>query len=451
MFTPITLTLTGRTDTSDRRLSRAEARDWLGRAAVWFEGIGDAVLDARVVRDADDRPVVLVSLHPAAAPAELRLGASGRVRVCATTTPAGPGYHAYLCDLLRQFADEFEVTWDTDACDDPTGYFADRDRTAVEVHFRGWLGTACAGLLHHGGRGPLSLGLPAAHGLTYPAEVLTPLGPRDRDWLAAVVADPQRGCDFFAWWDPKLDAAFYRNRALCRLWCDFPWRPPLTDAEGELADQVANDLATAYKLDPAAELPWREWLEVLAAIEDDEEEYTVTPTDPSLVEAVTQRSWEGDPSAPRVGYRRHPVRVQLCGGWSVEVPGDFAREWDGERTWTGWNRSRTVWFHALGFHKPDGSRPTAAEAVEVGRRSLPEGDVLPGIEGNGFCGEAVYGPTEEDGRSVWRVSGVAAVPGQLAVCNVYTESPDDRDWAVRTWVSLRHCGTGGDLGTRCAG
>src|SRR5436305_13521489 len=133
---PITLTLTGRTDTSDRRLSRAEARDWLGRAAVWFEGIGDAVLDARVVRDADDRPVVLVSLHPAAAPAELRLGASGRVRVCATTTPAGPGYHAYLCDLFRPAADALAITWEPDACDGPTGYFADRDRPAGPGHFR---------------------------------------------------------------------------------------------------------------------------------------------------------------------------------------------------------------------------------------------------------------------------------------------------------------------------
>ena len=46
--------------------------------AVWFEGVGDAVLDARVVRDAEDKPVLLALLHPAAPPAEVRLGASGR-------------------------------------------------------------------------------------------------------------------------------------------------------------------------------------------------------------------------------------------------------------------------------------------------------------------------------------------------------------------------------------
>jgi hypothetical protein len=45
---------------------------------------------------------------------------------------------------------------------------------------------------------------------------------------------------------------------------------------------------------------------------------------------------------------------------------------------------------------------------------------------------------EEDGRTLWRLSGVTGAPGQLAVCNVYIENEADRDWAVRTWHSLRH-------------
>jgi hypothetical protein len=55
-------------------------------------------------------------------------------------------------------------------------------------------------------------------------------------------------------------------------------------------------------------------------------------------------------------------------------------------------------------------------------------------------GEAVFGPTEDDGRTVWRLSGVAGTVGQLAVCNIYTEDESDRGWAVRTWQSLRHGG-----------
>jgi hypothetical protein len=437
---PITLTLTGRCDLLPApRLTRSEARDWLARAAVWFEGLGDAVLDARVGRDGEDRPVLLVTFHPAAPPVEVRRGATGKVRVTAATTPAGPGYHVHLCERLRQFAADFDLTWDDAETRDPTGYFEARDRAAVGACFRDWLREQCAALAPHAGTDTrLSLGLPAAHGFTHPGAVLTPLGPRDAGWLAAVAADPAAGTDYFPWRTPDLDAAFYRNRAAVRLWCEFPWRPPLTEEEGELADQVANDLATAFKLDPAAELPWREWLEVLAAVENDDDGFTVTPTDPALTETITQRSWEADASAPAVGYRRHPVRVPLTCGWSVEVPGDFAREWDDARTWTGWNRTRTVWFHALGFTKPDGSPPTAAEAVEMGRRSLPDGDPVGPLVRGDIRGEAVFGPADEDGRTVWRVSGVAAVAGQLVVCNVYTEEANDRAWAVRTWEGLRH-------------
>jgi hypothetical protein len=431
---PIVLSATGRLPLGDRRLSRADARDWLARAAVWFEGVGDAVLDARLMRDGEDRPVLLVDLHPVCPPVELRLGGSGSLRVAATTTPAGPGYHEHLCGLLDQLAADFEFLWEPEQDADPTGFFQTGDRADLERAFLRWLAGAC-------GRGPAAVGLPAGHGFTHPGEVLTPLGPRSRGWAAAVAAEPHRGGDFFPWWSADLDAAFYRNRAVARLWCDFPWRPPLTEAEGEAADGIANDLATAFKLDPEAELPWAEWLELLAAIQADAagEQFCVTPTDTVLSVELWKRTGPvAGANGGRIGYRRHPVRVGLDGGWSVEVPGGFAREWDADRNWTGWDRTRTVWFRRVGFTKSDGEPPTAGEAAEVGRGSLPDGEAVPGP--GGVPGAAVWGPAEEDGRRVWRLSGVAGAAGQLAVCNVYSESAADRDWAVRTWQSVRHAG-----------
>ncbi|HVL12690.1 MAG TPA: hypothetical protein VM529_09000 [Gemmata sp.] len=432
---PIVLALTGRLDVGDRKLSRAEAREWLARAAVWFEGAGDAVLDARLMRDGEDKPVLLVDLHTASPPVELRLGASGKVRVSATTTPAGPGYHQYLCKLLRQLATDFQFSWVGDDCLDPTGYFASRNRDNAEQHFLRWLAGACGGT-------PRSVGLPPGHGFTHPGDMLTPLGPRSKEWATAVATDPPRGRDFFPWWSPELGPAFYRGRAVARMWCDFPWRPPLTEAEGETADQIANDLATAFKLDPAGELPWQEWLELLHAIQADAagEHFCVTPTDTVLSVELWKRTGPvpGGPAAPRIGYRRYPVRAALDGGWSVEVPGSFAREWDDQRNWTAWDRARTVCFRRVGYSKSDGSMPTAAEALEVGRKTLPAGVQSRHRLAGGAVGEAVFGPTAEDGRTVWRLSGVAGAPGQLAVCYAYAESEADRDWAVRTWLSLRH-------------
>ncbi len=431
---PVVLSLTGHLALGDSRLSRTEARDWLARAAVWFEGVGDAVLDTRLMRDSEDRPVLLVDLHPVSPPVELRLRGSGKLQATAVTTPAGPGYHQYLCDLFRQLASDFDFEWDVANCTDPTDFFTSRSTSAVEQQFLRWIAGACA-------RKPLSVGLPSGHGFTFPADVLTPLGPRSQEWATSVIEEPHRGGDYFPWWNPNLNAAFYRNRALSRLWCEFPWRAPLTDAEGEIADQIANDLATAFKLDPASELPWAEWLELLDAIQTDAsgEQFCVTPLDSVLSVELWKRT-EPVPAnvGPRIGYRRYPVRVTLDGGWSVLVPGGFAREWDEDRNWTAWDRTRTVWFRRVGFTKPDGSPPTALEAMEVGRRSLPDGDAVSGLEAGEVRGAAVFGTVEEEGRMVWRLSGVAGVAGQLVVCNVYAESADDRDWAIQTWQSLRH-------------
>ena len=100
---------------------------------------------------------------------------------------------------------------------------------------------------------------------------------------------------------------------------------------------------------------------------------------------------------------------------------------------------RTVWFQELGFAKPDGSTPTAHEALIVGRRSLPEGERLTDWTKGGVLGEAVFGPhADDDGRTVWRLNGLAAVPGRLVLCNIYVEDAADRDWAANTWRSLRH-------------
>jgi hypothetical protein len=183
---PIELHLTGRIDLSDHRLMRSEARDWLAKAAVWFEAVGDAVLDARVVRDSDNKPVLLVLLHPANPPVAVRLGSAGRVRVAATTNPAGPGYHIALCELLDQFADDFEVVWDEPAgVRDPTGYFTDRDPGTVRARFLEWLAARCdAHARRPAGSGPAAVGMPAARTFAFPAPVVTPLGPRTRHWLS---------------------------------------------------------------------------------------------------------------------------------------------------------------------------------------------------------------------------------------------------------------------------
>jgi len=342
------LNLHGRIDLAGAKLSRADSRDWLARAAVWFETVGDAVLDTELVRHADDRSELLVSFHPAADPVEVRVASSGAVGIRAITGPAGPGYHAHLAGVLDAFADDFDVP--LDKIDDPTGFYRSPDLEALNRYFLDDLRKKCH-LLNATAADwtgtPMPLGLPADHGYTHPGPVLTVTGPRTREWLAAVADDRRDGRDAFPWWNADLDAAFYRNRALGLMWNEFPWRAPLTDDEGELTDQIAADLATAYTLDPNAAMPWREWAEVIAAMDVDDHELTVEPIDPALRAEVLKRAAES-PDA-KVGYRRYPVRIPLGLGWSVEVPGTFADQWsDDGRTWQGWDKTRRI---TAGFGK----------------------------------------------------------------------------------------------------
>ncbi len=102
-------------------------------------------------------------------------------------------------------------------------------------------------------------------GYSYPEQegILTPLGPRTADWFRQVVQEPARGIEFFSWWPEGVGAAFFLGRALCRMWQDVRWRTPESEGEGELLMDVHHDLERAYRLDPAAAIPWREWAEIL--------------------------------------------------------------------------------------------------------------------------------------------------------------------------------------------
>jgi len=432
----ITLTLHGVVCRKNRTPLALEAvREWLTQVAVWCEELGDVVLDTQLGRDAEERPILRVFVHPAAEPIEIRLDTDGRVRAFAITTPTGPGYHIWSCQLLRTLAQEFSFSWILDECRDDTGYFLRQDRQALELAFLNWLKGQCQGRPH-------TLGLSGDCEYTYPAEVLTPLGPRDRQWQEYVLQHPDVGTDFFPWWDADDQAGFYRNRALVNLWCHYPWRPPLTESEGEKTDQIAADLATAFQWDPAAELPWAEWLEVLEHIHQDaaDEHFCVTPDDRDLSIQLWRRAGPvPNPCQPPLGYRRYPVWVRLDGGWRIQVPGDFLWEWDEERNWTAWNRHRAIWFRRLAFHRGNGKVRSTQELLDFGRQTLlGEGEEILGEPACGPDRFAVFGQVEEDGRTLWRLMGVAVASEQLVLCNVYMQDSSDPAWAVNIWRSLQY-------------
>src|SRR5262249_15168682 len=143
----------------------------------------------------------------------------------ANTSTVGPGYHIYLCDLLKQWAKDFHASWqqpdeESEDYSDEAEYFFTGDQKLVFDNMASWL-QAVAGTFFEE---PLDLNEHIA--LCMPMDVqfeseqpaITPLGPRDRKWLQRTSVDGTSGKDFFAWWNPRLDAEYFLGRALAQMW-----------------------------------------------------------------------------------------------------------------------------------------------------------------------------------------------------------------------------------------
>src|SRR5690242_20224702 len=115
-----------------------------------------------------DAYVAALDLHPHAPEVTVRLGADGELVVRGETCGIGPGYHADVLARLAPVLDELEYAWT-----DP-----DPDAAAIQDAMCRWLAGELAG------DAPVAIGVERSFHIDAP--VLTPLGPRDEAWRAAV-------------------------------------------------------------------------------------------------------------------------------------------------------------------------------------------------------------------------------------------------------------------------
>jgi hypothetical protein len=416
----VELTLVGRRPPSG-------ARGFLDDVGAWLTAREDD--PPPVVHRAEDEPVLLVELHPAAEPIRLEAGESS-LRLSAKTGTAGPGYHRHVCALATALAEAVGVEWaledERGEPVDETGWLHEGDAAALEEAFLDRLGAAAAQILElttEGVRG-FALSLPAGHAFEHDGLVATPLGPRDEAWLRAVVEDPARGADVFPWWGPDRDAVYYRDLARVVMWTDVRWRPPVTDEERSLLERVVTWIEKAHGLDPALELPWGEQSELFEHLSEE-----------SLRATRAHMKAQARATDARIGYRRRPVRVQLSGGWSLTIPGELAERWEERGTWVGWDAKRSVWFTSLTVRDAQGAPSPDAEAT---LRSLPplEGEEMLELERGELRGLATFVQEEHDGEILHRLEAHAAQDHHAAIGTLVYVDPKDREWALSTWGSL---------------
>jgi|SRR5579863_4379771 len=155
----------------------------------------------------------------------------------------------------------------------------------------------------------------------------------------------------------------------------------------------------------------------------------------AMIESEIERRAQETDGRPMLGYRRNPVRAYLSGGWSIEIAGVMAEEWDAEGTWSAWDGQRTIWFTAFS-RKNDDAGDIPARTI-LNEASDPDGEPIEFIA-EPVLGRAFFAPYEEDGEQLWNLKARVAAAGAFAVCNFYFHDELDRNWAIATWKSLRY-------------
>ena len=379
------------------RHARSRKGRGLFRKAPDPKEVGDRLgrLARRMLRDAvvragakGDRYIVELKLHPVAPLATLTVQPDGEIVLKAETATLGPGFHAHVIDKVTPILDELDYVW--------TDTF---DPAATQAAMCAWLADELR-------TGHVKVGMPDLRRFRVDAPVLTALGPRDAAWRDAVLADPARSVDAFAWWQAGPGRAELAH-ALIAMSFEVPWREPLDGAERELMTEVDEYLRAARKADPALPLPYAEWKELLMHLGIEDEDVN---------EKVGERT-------STLGYRRHDIEIELSGGWHVVVPGAFAGHWedDGAKYWAT-DGERMIEFSSLTANDETDSAKLLAVAPEkyevVGR----------------FADGHRHGRAEafEENDTPIVIGLVTEAPH----VGILTCKGGTRDWALATWRSV---------------
>jgi hypothetical protein len=324
-----------------------------------------------------------------------------------------------VIELLDGILEEIDFVWDPQ----DERYASKRDFAALQQVFVSWLTRQLPEIL--AGTASKQLGIPQQPRLEVDdAAVLTPMGPRSRQWCEQVMvgadgpneAATAAASDMWPMWETSSPAALSLARGLWLLWVEVPWRLPMGEQEEGVMKQAHRDLSAAYAADPTLPLPWAEWAELLDYLDLDDD----------VSDDVRQR---GAAENGTIGYRRHPARFQLTTGWSVRLTPNFSDSWvDDGAAMLASDGDRSV---RCSCAESDGD-----SASEILAKIPMHGEVLARHDEDGYQGRVEARDDEVHG--VRLVTAIMATAGSAAVLSAVLRSGNHDDgWAIETWRTLR--------------
>lgn len=411
---PVGLAIEGRlAEAGDPAVRRAMVAGWLRRARV-------VSLTGEVEEADGEWPVLLARLHAGAEPVELSFPDDRAVRLATTTDEIGPGYHQHVCEVAGFLGRALGIGWrETEEAFDDSGYFATRDRAALE-------GRMLDALRARAEAGEWTLG-----GEFEPVGVdgaATLLGPRSREWISRVASDPRAGVEALPWWDVGRTGPVLAREAKVLMWRDVRWREPDSAEESALLVRVGDLLEGARQLGAEEEIPWRAWDELIGL---------GAAADPDVRAIVRERAEHAPADGQPIGYRRGEI-ARRVEGWEVVIPGLFAEyveRHDAGESWIAHGDRRYVRL-AFEAHADEAGHAAALPALRAAFASPP--------------GRAIESRVEEPDRfgECWRVeTGEVETPhalqgyvmrdGGVALATIGYGGAWGWGWAEGCWRSLR--------------
>ena len=339
--------------------------------------------------------------------------------VSAKTNSAGPGYHAYLIDVL----DGLDVA--PVEVDDETEYYSNRDFSLLQNEMAKWLRGLSNQILEMSTNGEysnLAVSLPidcvpeSTNHFT-----CCPLGYFEKDFFERAQNDENAGQEFFIWWNKPQDAELFRNTAMNLIWCKNNWLPPETDDEHEIIVATLECLEKAYTLNPDLEYPTEEWIEI-ARLSGDE----------SLAKKLHDRfDITGSGS---LGYKRGSVS-SIANGWRFTHSGKvhFDREEDGCLVW--WDDDRTIRISTFSVQFKEDVTNKSESLLRSATEN--ETDCEPFSLRNSKIAACIqHAEIEENGEPLFQTRLTAALDNELIIISLFYINASDREWAVKICASV---------------
>lgn len=403
---------------TDRSELLVQLQDWFkDRARLVSPKFAHADLDSK-----SSQLTLWLDLHPGADYIEISIDKTGFICITSCTAATGPGYHAYLCDLINDLGQDLKISWIVGKQTDVTSYFQTRDNASLDKYFMSWFKRLTNEILT---LRPTASGntLCMPKSFTYPDwtdYVLSQLGPRHKAWVEAI--HEFDSIDICPWWNKGFTAEYYLGRALCLMWNKVCWRDPILDEETELLKEISQLLEQAYKLDPTLRLPWNEWAEILGFLR--------------VENAFVQSQIVQHMGRVPIGYRRGRMTVHFPSGWQATIPGSFCHDEDNQgTTFVGYDHlARNIRIYP--FSEKGLFRTSAKKIIdqyEAQCQPMPlehKSDKL--------LSKAFLRYVEEANGNYWMLHGIAAITGKSLIFTICFENEELHDWAVKTWHTIKH-------------